>query len=364
MKGHFKMPINKKIPRANDVRIALVSNLDDWDGITGPIDKDLRQVVVQKTSIDRIYTYALQHVAGDTFIYRGLNGKNVAFNKNFPVLVLTGSAAGHTQTFEYANKHDQWFVGTKPNDLNPSPTWSTWSKQIARVSIPHSGIVKSNTELQPRLSNLNHAGANFNIGCLGNEFARVEAAVSPDREYFLIAYGDNMHNGYFALYYLHDINKALDHAATSSRYVDIAQVNCLRAFKIPNLSGENGQVGSLQGFGIDHYLDQFACDRFDLYISSQPSSDMIGADRKIIKLAWGETDASKWEMVDLTKDASLEIPGYYTEIEGLQVISKNDVYLTVAYHQSVDPKDSTRHPTKINKVYRVIWDAAEYTSPL
>lgn len=359
MEGLFKMPINKKIPRANNVKIALLSNLDDWDGITGPIDKDLRQVVVQKASIGRIYTYVLQHVAGDTFIYRGLNGKNITFNKNFPVLALTNSAAGHTQTFEYANKFGQWFIGTKPNDLNYSKTWSTWSTQIARVSIPHFGIVRSNTKLQPRLSNLNHAGANFNIGCSGNEFARVEAAVSPDREYFLIAYGDNMHNGYFALYYLHDINKALDYVTTPSRYVDIAQVNCLRAFKIPNLSGDSGQVGSLQGFGIDHYLDQFARDHFDLYISSQPSGDMIGADRKIVKLAWGETDANKWEMVDLTEETSLKIPGYYTEIEGLQLVSKNDVYLTVAYHQAVDLNDPTKHPTKINKVYHVKWDAAE-----
>lgn len=353
------MPINKNIPRANNVRITLVSNLDDWDGITGPIDKDLRQVVVQKTSVGRIYTYALQHVASDTLVYRGLSGPNVIFNKKSPVLVLTGSAAGHTQTFEYANKLGQWFVGSKPNDLNPSPTWSTWSKQIARVSIPHLGIVRSNTELQPRLSNLNHAGDNFGLGCSGNEFARVEAAVSPDRKYFLIAYGDNMHNGYFALYYLHDINEALDHAATPSRYVDITQINCLRAFKIPNLSGDDGQVGSLQGFAIDHYLDQFACDHFDLYISSQPSNDMVGNDRKIVKLAWGETDASKWEMVDLTQKTSLQIPGYYTEIEGLQLVSKNNVYLTVAYHQAVDPIDSTKHPTKINKLYRIMWDAAE-----
>jgi len=82
---------NEKMQAAQNVKIALLSKLDDWDGVTGPVDKDLRQVVVQKTSIIDGYTYVLQHVAGDNFVYRGKNGNNVSFNKQIPVLHLTGT---------------------------------------------------------------------------------------------------------------------------------------------------------------------------------------------------------------------------------------------------------------------------------
>ena len=57
-------------------------------------------------------------------------------------------------------------------------------------------------------------------------------------------------------------------------------------------------------------------------------------------------------MVDLTEQPALEIPGYYTELEGLQLIGNNEVYLTAAYHQQF----LTKNPTKINKLYRIAWE--------
>ena len=79
------MIINANMQLAKNISITLNSNLDDWDGITGPVDKDLRQVVVQKTTINNGYAYALQHVAGDTFVYRGQNNSNVSFNKQLQI---------------------------------------------------------------------------------------------------------------------------------------------------------------------------------------------------------------------------------------------------------------------------------------
>ena len=338
---------NEKMQAAQNVKIALLSKLDDWDGVTGPVDKDLRQVVVQKTSIIDGNTYVLQHVAGDNFVYRGQNGNNVSFNKQIPVLHLTGTAAGHTQTLEYAGRPGQWFVGTKPNDLNP--IWSTWSKQIARIKIPHYFRIIANTKMQPRLSNLNYAGADLGIGCAGNQFSRVEAAVSPDLRYFLLAYGDNDYTGYFALYYLAEINKALDEAATASKYVDIRTIKSIAAFKIPQFSGRAGLVGSLQGFAIDNNRT--------IYVSSQFADDRLGQNRKIVKIPWGEADPAFWELVNLANESKLEIPGYYTELEGIQLATVNDLYLTVAYHQSFDPTALGKYPTKINQLYEITWDS-------
>ena len=204
----------------------------------------------------------------------------------------------------------------------------------------------------PCLTNLNHAGEKFGIGCPSDQFARVELAVSSDREAALIAYGDNDHNGYFALYHLNELNDALDQVKEPNKTVDVTQLNCLDAFMIPNLSGGTGQVGSLQGFALNHYFDQSGKEQNDLYISSQPASDKVGHDRKIVKIPWRESNPLNWEMVDLTEQPALEIPGYYTELEGLQLIGNNEVYLTAAYHQQF----LTKNPTKINKLYRIAWE--------
>ena len=344
------MLLNQRIPKVHNIQIELISDLDDWDGITGPVDRDLRQVVVQKTYVGQNHAYALQQVGGATCVYRGRKGRNVSFKKSWPTLRIAQKVAGHTQTFENAGRKKQWFVGVKPNDMNQQQGWSSWSSQIARLKLPR---FRSLTNLRrvPCLTNLNHAGNKFGISCASNQFARVELAVSTDQQDALIAYGDNDHNGYFALYQLNELNTALDQAKAPNKAVDITQLNCLDAFMIPNLSGSRGQVGSLQGFALNHYFDQSGKEQNDLYISSQPASDKVGHDRKIVKIPWREPNPLNWELVDLTEQPALEIPGYYTELEGLQLISNNEVYLTVAYHQQFLAKN----PTKINKLYRVMW---------
>ena len=344
------MPLNQRIPKVHNIQIELISDLDDWDGVTGPVDRDLRQVVVQKTYVGQNHAYALQQVGGASFVYRGRKGRNVSFKKSWPTLRIAQKVAGHTQTFENAGRKKQWFVGVKPNDMNQQQGWSSWSSQIARLKLPR---FRSLTNLRrvPCLTNLNHAGNKFGISCASNQFARVELAVSTDQQDALIAYGDNDHNGYFALYQLNELNAALDQAKAPNKAVDITQLNCLDAFMIPNLSGSRGQVGSLQGFALNHCFDQSGKEQNDLYISSQPASDKVGHDRKIVKIPWREPNPLNWELVDLTEQPALEIPGYYTEFEGLQLIGNNEVYLTVAYHQQFLAKN----PTKINKLYRVTW---------
>lgn len=344
------MPLNQRIPKVHKIQIELISDLDDWDGVTGPVDRDLRQVVVQKTYVGQNHAYALQQVGGASFVYRGRKGRNVSFKKSWPTLRIVQKVAGHTQTFENAGRKKQWFVGVKPNDMNQQQGWSSWSSQIARLKLPR---FRSLTNLRgvPYLTNLNHAGNKFGISCASNQFARVELAVSTDQQDALIAYGDNDHNGYFALYQLNELNAALDQAKAPNKAVDITQLNCLDAFMIPNLSGSRGQVGSLQGFAFNHYFDQSGKEQNDLYISSQPASDKVGHDRKIVKIPWREPNPLNWELVDLTEQPALKIPGYYTELEGLQLIGNNEVYLTVAYHQQFLAKN----PTKINKLYRVTW---------
>ncbi|RMC51415.1 bacteriocin [Lactobacillus sp. ESL0263] len=344
------MPLNQRIPKAHNIQIELISDLDDWDGVTGPVDRDLRQVVVQKTYVGQNHAYALQQVGGASFVYRGRKERNVSFKKSWPILRIAQKVAGHTQTFENAGRKKQWFVGVKPNDMNQQQGWSSWSSQIARLKLPRFRPL-TNLRRVPCLTNLNHAGNKFGISCASNQFARVELAVSTDQQDALIAYGDNDHNGYFALYQLNELNAALDQAKAPNKAVDITQLNCLDAFMIPNLSGSRGQVGSLQGFALNHYFDQSGKEQNDLYISSQPASDKVGHDRKIVKIPWREPNPLNWELVDLTEQPALEIPGYYTELEGLQLISNNEVYLTVAYHQQFLAKN----PTKINKLYRVTW---------
>ena len=61
------MPLNQRIPEAHNIQIELISDLDDWDGVTGPVDRDLRQVVVQKTYVGQNHAYALQQVGGASF---------------------------------------------------------------------------------------------------------------------------------------------------------------------------------------------------------------------------------------------------------------------------------------------------------
>ena len=163
--------------------VSLQYNLNDYDDG----DDDLYHVVVQKGNVGSSYVYALQllHSQHNIYVFRGSRQKNDNFDKLNPVLRLIGqdgyTAGGHTQTWEYANQSGDWFVGTKP-----MPNQDNCTKQIARVHIPDGQKIYYNTNLQ-RLSYLNRAGESYGIGYSGDDMARVEAAVSPDYQYFMIA---------------------------------------------------------------------------------------------------------------------------------------------------------------------------------
>lgn len=329
-------------------------------------DSDLYNVVVQKGNIGQKYIYALQLLnnGNNIYVFRGTKSSNSSFDKTGPVLRLIRkekndpsyyTAGGHTQTWEYAyaDTPNNWFVGTKPNDLNADA--AKWTKQIARVHIPISQKVKSNTKL-PRISYLNQAGAKFGIGYSGDEMFRVEATVSLDHNYFMVITGDNSNNGYFSIYPLSTINYALDSHGTNSVDLRNYSDDCIDAFKIQNISGINGLIGSLQGF--DFSFDRSSMAGY-IYISSQygPTTGDGGESRKIVKIPWRSTDPTEWEEVDLSTvdiDANNENGNpYATELEGIQLLNDNDVYLTVAYHD----KDKNNNLTVMNRIYEITWSS-------
>ncbi|TSO25569.1 helveticin J family class III bacteriocin [Lactobacillus sp. LL6] len=303
-----------------------LNNVDDGDD-------DLWHVVVQKGNVGSKYVYALQlrNDQQDIYVSRGTRELYVPFNKYDPVVVMHGqgsySAGGHTQTWEYANQSGDWFIGTKKMD-------NGWTKQIARIHIP-AGKIYYNTDV-PRLSYLNYAGGMYYSG---NNMKRVEAAVSTNYKYFMIASGDTDGNGYFSLYYLNDVNSALNNAGTTP--VDIRNISYVKSFEIPNIESTS-VVGSLQGFDVDENGDY-------IYISSQKAGDPTN--RKIVKIPWGDTNTSDWDYINLSYATSLDIANHYTEFEGIQLIGNNDLYLTVAYHNTTKPGNMT----DINRIYRVNW---------
>lgn len=273
-----------------------LNNVDDGDD-------DLYHVVVQKGNVGSKYVYAMQLRNGqhDIYVLRGTRQLYVPFNKYDPVVVMHGqgvyTAGGHTQTWEYANQSGDWFVGTKKMEEQDN-----WTKQIARIHIP-AGNVYYNTDV-PRLSYLNYAGGMYYSG---SEMARVEAAVSPNYQYFMIAGGDRSGNGYFSLYYLNDINNALNAAGTSP--VDIRNISYIKSFEIPNITSDS-VVGSLQGFDIDDSGNY-------IYISSQRSGGATS--RKIVKIPWGDTNTNDWDYINL-EYAPIDIANHYTELEGIQIM--------------------------------------------
>lgn len=250
------------------------------------------------------------------------------------------TAGGHTQTFEYANESGEWFVGTKPKISSGSTT--PWTTQIARIHVPTYTQFKSNTDL-PRLSYLNRAGSQQGMSYPGEDLERVEAAVSPDYEYFMIVTVDVNGTGYFSVYYLSDINAALDEAGISD--VNIENIQSQKAFTIPNITN-SGVVGSLQGFDISNGANY-------IYISSQHSPGYSDTSRKIVKIPWGASDPDQFEYVNLAQGCPLDDFGsnYQTELEGLQLIDENDVWLTVAYH------DMDTSKTTMNRIFEVSWNS-------
>lgn len=326
---------------ANNVTINLEYILNDYNND----DDDLYHVVVQKGNVGSTYVYALQllHEGHNIYVFRGKRQKNVSFDKNNPVLRLIGQdgykAGGHTQTWEYANQSGDWFVGTKPDSESPY-----WDKQIARVHIPQSNKILENTDM-PRLSYLNRAGYQQGINYAGSDMTRVEAAVSPDYQYFMIASVDKYGNGYFSLYNLSDINTALNNAGTND--VNIQRIECQDAFMIPSFQNE---VGSIQGYDISNGGKY-------IYISSQYDPKHSDRTRKIVKIPWKETNSSNWEKVDLTNADNLDSLNYHTEFEGIQLISDNELYLTVAYHDPDNVKNNNEL-TVMNRIYRIKWDSS------
>ncbi|MGQ5709713.1 helveticin J family class III bacteriocin [Lactobacillus sp. PSON] len=304
-------------------------------------DDDLYHVVVQKGNVGTSYVYALQllHDGHNIYVFRGNRQTNVPFAKLDPVLRLIGqdgnTAGGHTQTWEYAGRSGDWLVGTKPKGSG-----DPWTTQITRVHIPDGTKIYKNTEL-PRLSHLNYAGG-FHIN-----MSRVEAAVSPSPNYskLLIASADTNGNGYFSIYDMKEVNVALTRSQSNVSNgiipdVDIRNLHCDKSFEIKEITKSN-KVGSLQGYDIDDGAN-------NIYISSQFAGNN---ERKIVKIPWNSDNPNEWQSIDLTYDHTIDVSGYYTEFEGIQLIGNNDVYLTVAYH---DPKQSN-DLTVMNRIYRVSW---------
>lgn len=336
------------------------ANIEKMYGLNG-----LHEVVVQKGNVGKTYNYALQLLkqGTDAVVYRARHGrdfvKGKGKNSNVERLYLDGihsvpanktlqAAGGHTQTWEYANRTDSYsgasecFIGTKPKK-DPDHPSIYWDTQIARVKFSKAEY-KFNTQL-PRISNLNQAGRKFGLAYSGNDLVRSEAAVSPspNYSYFLIVTVDKSDTGYFSLYNLEDVNNALDRVGTGdvNLKTDALADQCLKAFKIKGLVKE---ITSLQGYDID--------DNLNIYISSEAhpdQTDIYSKPRKIVKIPWEATEASEWDIIRLDNSFKLNESGYATEFEGIQVNSENDLYLTVAYH------DSSDYTTRKNKIFKINW---------
>lgn len=329
----------------------------------------VNKVVVQKGNVGAKYLYALQllHGQNDTVVYRAKPGQsfkkltgqiiNASDVQKINCLYLAGTtgsnpdhaAGGHTQTWEYAGSSDKnnndnggWFIGTKPKKTSSGE----FDTQIARIPFPskNGSYYTRNTQL-PRISNLNAAGRNYNINYSGSNLVRSEAAVtpSPNYQYLLIATVDNTGNGYFSLYNLADINQAINNAGTGD--VNLAKDDigkqAVKAFKISNLVG---QIGSIQGYDIDENLN--------IYISSEYHPDktnIVSKPRKIVKIPWGTTQQSQWNIINLDGATALDMSNYATEFEGIQVNKENDLYLTVAYH------NTDTYDTEYNRIYKISW---------
>ncbi|TSO26932.1 helveticin J family class III bacteriocin [Lactobacillus sp. LL6] len=304
--------------------------------------------VVQKANIGSKYTYALQMYKNDTYVSRTYNATYNGQTLNFPSpgLKMIGrttqdinnnthkdAAGGHTQTWEYAGGKNQnnfnggWFIGTKSNDKK-------WTIQIGRLTYP--GTYSKNTQIS-RISNLVEI---TNGNWSGQHIYRVEAAVSPSYHYLMIATVWTNNSGHFALYDLAKVNNALNNNGSSN--VTISDLSPYKVAPYIDIDNFVGRINSIQGYDID--------DSKNIYISSQYSPDKPNAsERKLVKFNW--QNFNNWEIHNLTKDSRLDtnFVGYPTELEGIQVIGNNDLYLTVAYHS----KDG--NSTIGNQIFRITW---------
>ena len=296
------------------------------------------RAVVQKGNVGTKYIYALQlrKSQHETYVLRG-NRKKVAK----PILILTNQAAGHTQTWEYAGRAGQWFIGTKPGKGN-------WAKQIARVDL---GVVsknhKSNTDF-PRLAYLNRAGKTLFVGDL---MTHAEVAVSPDYRQLLLLTLENKQIAHFTIFDLKKINAELD--TIGSDFISLEDFPYLESFTISNFNGigEEAVVNSIQGIDLDN--------EGNIYLSSQRAPQLSDGKwklhhKQIIKIphdARSESLESNWQAVNLSKISKLDLAGKHSELEGIQIIGEDHCYLTVAYHEEVDGSNKT----VLNKIYKLSW---------
>lgn len=131
--------------------------------------------------------------------------------------------------------------------------------------------------------------------------------------------------------------------------VDIRKLKCDKSFIISNMTNKD-VIGSIQGYDIDENAQ-------NIYISSElKPSNGERSTRKIVKIPWNNINSDDWDYVELDDNSTFEddIPtgkNYLTEFEGIQYISNNEVYLTVAYHDPSQEGDLT----VMNRIYRVTW---------
>lgn len=297
--------------------------------------------VVQKGNVGSKYVYALQLYNGHTYVLRGLRDDNTStVNLNTSNKVdLTSSAGGHTQTWEYAGGTDKynyssgWFIGTKGQRTGNYD----WDIQLARISFPTTA--SSNTQLV-RLSHLNRAGSGFD----GSELYRTEAAVTPDYSKLMVVALDKSNNAYFGLYNLSEVNQKLNAKQSSSGtqgHVPLTDLTCEDSFIIWNITND---IPSLQGFDIDN--------DYNVYVSCQPKPDdngQQGLPRMIVKIPWNDNNSANWYKADYSDyNSTLDINNHVTEFEGIQVIDDNSLYLTVAYHNTLQDLK-----TDINKIFKI-----------
>lgn len=100
----------------------------------------------------------------------------------------------------------------------------------------------------------------------------------------------------------------------------------------------------MQGFDIDN--------DYNVYVSCQPKPDdngQQGLPRMIVKIPWNDNNSANWYKADYSDyNSTLDINNHVTEFEGIQVIDDNSLYLTVAYHNTLQDLK-----TDINKIFKI-----------
>lgn len=191
---------------------------------------------------------------------------------------------------------------------------------------------------------MNRAG-NPQDRCSGDSIERIEAAVSPDYDKFLVASVEFDGTGHFAIYDLDTINNALDNAGTG--YVNIGNIQCEESFTISDLMDDVDN--SIQGYDLD--------ETGNIYISSQQAPELKEGSwtthhKQIIKIpTYARTDPSQWDYINLSAWGGLDVSGEHTEVEGIQVLNEDHVFLTVAYHVNKNGASFTEY----NKMYELYW---------